>query len=187
MAIPMEQPPVEDARLAEWLTRMMNLINADLERIDFNLVFAAYGTIRLSTPTAMADLTGGNWVVMPADQGIIPTPRYVIYDLANNGLILQSGGIWTLSINISIQHNELNAGREIGVRLYNFTQDTVITTTLVGIARNTTATNISFSVTIPIAYQAGDVLQVQIGGGDDVSALIAVSYVFGMNSSGPLL
>lgn len=187
MAIPMEQPPVDDERLAEWLTRMMNLINADLERIDYSLVFAAYGTIRLSTPTAMADLDGGNWVVMPADQGLIPIPRYVIYDLANNGMILQSGGIWTLNVNISLQHNEVNAGREIGVRLYNFTQDAVIATTLVGIGRNTPATNISFTVTTPVAYSAGDVFQVQIGGGDDVSDLIAVSYIFGITSSGPLL
>ncbi len=156
-------------QLSEELTTISNLA-----------VAAAYGGIRLDTLVDLPDI-GAGFITMEADAGALATPREVVQDVAGNGLRFSLLSVLSVSINISLLHNELSQSRTVQVRLFNVDKGSGTTSATIGIARNQPATNISISLLLEIpTANLGDLFVVQVGNAtpNDLASVIEQSFGF---------
>jgi hypothetical protein len=149
-----------------------------------NLVAAGYGEISLAADTPMADL-GAGWETVPFDTTSISTPKGVTYNLANNSLSLNANSVWQANINVTLTFTEVNAGRVMGVRLFNVTQGTGSLGTESFVGRNTAGHTLTYSLLLETTT-AGDEIQIQVSGLTDTFANVtAIGAGFGVNNVGP--
>lgn len=142
------------------------------------VVAPGYGGIRLSTPTAFPDL-GADWQTLIADAGTLSAPYGVTQDFANNAIIFERPGVWNVSITASITHDEVNNSRQTSARIYNTITGGATGALILGVGRNTSATNIAATVLAEIPEAAvGQPFVTQLGGGDVFSAVTLTGYAF---------
>jgi len=156
------------------------LTNTDnrVDLLDAYAVAAAYGGVRLATPVGLPDL-GAGFTTMQADAGSLAVPRGIVQDFANDGLRFSLLSILSVSINITLLHNEDNASRTTQVRLFNVTDAVGSPPATIGIARNQPATNIAATLLLEIpTANLGDLFVVQIGNGDTLTAVTEEEYSF---------
>ena len=141
-------------------------------------VAGAYGGIVQDTPVGLPDL-GVPWVTLLADTPMVTTPRGIIQDFAQNGLIFNFTGVYSVAVSFTITHIEAQAGREIEIRLYNATKAVGTEGTIIGIGRNQSATNFATTILAEIPQsEVGDLWQAQIGNGDAVLGVEERSFNF---------
>ena len=142
-------------------------------------VTAGYGGINQSVPIALADL-GAGWTILLADTNIITTPRGVTQDFATESIAFDTPGVWSISISVALSHNELNASRTIGVRLFNITDVSAGVSSVIGVARNVGVTNFSVSLLVEIlTADVGDAWRVEVSGGVDAfTTVVEDSFTF---------
>lgn len=146
---------------------------------------AGYGGIIADAATAIPNLTSGWTTLTIWDEGALPVPRYIVQDFPNNGIRLSREGIFAISVKIALAHNEQNAGRIIKLRFWNATTAEPGTTEFVyGVGRNTAATNLIIpGALFPLPSEViGDLMQIQIGGGDDFSSVTNLGSSFEASS-----
>lgn len=145
---------------------------------------ASYGGISLSTPTPIADL-GAGYITLPADEVAVSAPVGVVQSTANNSLAFASPGVYNMSINLGLEHDELNQGRIFRIQVYNTTKAISGRSIAVGTGRNTSATNAGFSALVEVGPgNLGDEFVVRVGGGDAYSLVIVEGYGYDVSSVG---
>lgn len=128
-------------------------------------VAAGYGSVSLTTPTSMGTVTV--FETVPFDTDVLTTPRGVTQDQANDGLRFNAKGIWSISVILSLSHDEINAGREFDFRTFNDTQSLAGLVIPIGIGRNVGVTTFAGTFLVEILGPAvGDLFVLQIGNGD---------------------
>lgn len=145
------------------------------------MVAAGYGGVGLGTPVGIPDL-GAGFEVLPADAGLLTTPRFITQDFANDGLRFNIEGVFSVSVVFSLLHNESNAGRSIAVQMFNDTAAAAVFSIVLPIARNQPGTYFSMSFLAEVsAANIGDLFQIRIGGLDTVTTVIVQAYAFNAN------
>lgn len=144
---------------------------------------AGYGGIGQDAASApLADITTTYTTINTFDIPLI-VPRGVSYGFANNSLALDAPGVWYVSVKVTLQHNELNAGRVIGLRFFNLT--TGLPGAVVfryGVGRNVGVSNIALGVFFNVD-NPGDEIVLQLGtDGDTFTTVTCIGAIFEMHS-----
>lgn len=167
-----------DYNVRAQITAYLNEIDGRVTTIEGNAVFAAYGGINQSVPVGLPDL-GIGWTTLLANNDILATPRGITQDSAQNGIIFNITGVFSVAVSFTITHTEDQGGREIEIRLYNATKAVGTESTTIGIGRNQSATNFSTTILTEIpSSELGDLWQAQIGNGDAITTVEEVSFAF---------
>lgn len=132
---------------------------------------AIYGTMTHSTPQVGPDL-GAGWV--PVTYGILDfAPRGLTMDPATGIFTFEHVGIYQLSSEITLSHDEVNAGRQFLSRVYNVTEGTSTEPVPTFTGRNQGGTNFTVSFMLEIdATGIGDQFRAELGGGDTYSSVV---------------
>lgn len=163
-----EQPPESTSiELSDYLTRMLTQIRISLSQIITKVVIA-YGGLRLSAPTAFNDLSAAWQKLTVFDEVVFETPIRVQQNLADDTLTFNKAGIFTVTVNMSMSHDEAQAGRVTYIRVYSQTLGVGSSEIYVATGRNTIGTNmfISSLVLVVKPEHVGHTFEVQIGNGD---------------------
>lgn len=154
---------------------------SDMSPASNSLVSAGYGGIGQNAIQALPDL-GASWVTLDIfDTELLASPIDVVQDITNDALAFTSEGVWQISAKVSISHNELNAGREIRLRIYDVTAATAGATEFVyGVARNVGASTLIIPATLVdiTSPQVGHLFAMQIGSGGDFNTVSALGSTF---------
>jgi len=157
-------------------------LSRQIQELRDTLVFAAYGGIRLVTPTALPDI-GAGWTTLLFDTAALTVPKNVVQDFANNGLSFNSVGVYSVNVSFTLTHDENNASREIEARIYNVTSAIAGITTVIGISRNQPATNYAVQSLFEIpADHVGDLFVVEVGNGDTLLTVQEINASFTVNA-----
>lgn len=183
-------------QLERWLREEMEQIRSSTDDIyvlaNFmldNYVAAGYGGIGQDAATnPLPDIGAGAWIDFTGFDIPLVAPKAVSYDFANDGLQFNEEGIWYVSIKLALQHNELNAGRQIALRFDNRTTNTPGTVEFrYGVGRNTDVTNITLgvffevenaAVVTGVAQALGDTIGLEIGGGSAFSLIDCIGAIY---------
>lgn len=146
-----------------------------------NFVLAGYGQIGLDAITSISDISAGVWQTLPMDIELLTDPRYVTYNLINNSLAYTIEGIWSLNIKISLDFDEVNAGRELNLRFYNLTTATAGAVVFrEGVGRNTSVGGFSFQVIISTdEFTINDEFVLQVSGDSSFTTVSDIGNVWG--------
>ncbi len=152
-------------------------------------VAAGYGGVRQTGTPALPpiDLTPQ---ILPANAGVVTTPKALTQDFANDGIILGFTGVWMLQIILAIDHDDVNTGREMELQLFDVTDATVILSTPVFIGRNQPGTNFSVSLMVEISTGSLDdlfVVRLVRTGANDILDVVLESYILSANLVSQLL
>ena len=130
---------------------------------------AAYGSMALSTPTAGADIPVGSFIIVD-EFDINPTAvRGMVLDFATDTFSFEFEGIFRLTVMFSIEHNDLNAGRQFELRLFNVTDAAAGSSIIIGVARNSAVTNFTASFLIEVsAASVDDTFRLEVGNADTI-------------------
>ena len=130
---------------------------------------AAYGSMGMSVPTAGSDIPVGSFI--PVTQfDVFPTSsRGIVFDFGTDTFSFNFEGLFRISIMFSIEHNDLNAGRQFELRPFNITDVIAGQSTIIGVSRNTAVTNFtaSFLIDIP-ASNVDDAFRLDVGNADTI-------------------
>ena len=112
----------------------------------------------------------------------VAEPVSVIQDTAQNGLIVERAGVWLINVQVTFSHDEVNAGRQTTLRLWNATQSTVVADMVMGTGRNQDVTQYAAALLGDFSGAGvDDLLQLQMGGGDDYSLVSWETLLFSVN------
>lgn len=138
-----------------------------------NFVVAGYGAMEIKNGPIPGNDIGLVYDPLTYFTDILGTTRGVTLDTTTGEFVFLVQGRWNFSINIAIEHNEVNAGRSFNLRFWNVTDGTDPgAQMLIPTGRNQPATAgfPSGQVDIPPAL-VGKSFRVEIGGGDDYTAV----------------
>lgn len=148
-----------------------------------NFVAAAYLSMDAAQDTAFPDL-GAAW----QDLNIITNqafPSYQITHVGNGQFTFQRPGVYHFTVTAAFSHNEINAGREFGLRLYDYSSGVGGLGTVFGTGRNQGVTNITGSLSSEVGpQQVGAVYGIQIGNGDAYTSVIFLALGYDVFSVG---
>lgn len=148
---------------------------------EIEAITKGYGGIEQTGTPGISNL-GAGFQVVPANAGLITTPIKVIQDFANDGIIVEKSGVWSVSILISLSHNEDISSRSFEVQLYNDTDAVELSSIPVPIARNQPGTFVDFTFIVEIPESAeNNLLQIRIGNGSTVTSVVLEAYRFSVN------
>jgi hypothetical protein len=153
-----------------------------------SLVEAGYGGISwgagpVDFPAASpGNVIDANWYTLFTDTLSVATPVNITQNIANDSLALAKDGVWTLSISMTFGHNsDASGARNVGLRLYNVTDATVIATIPLTVGRNAEVTPYSISRLFELpAESVGDEVVVQIGGGDTLTGVQLYTFSYSL-------
>ena len=154
-------------------------LRAVLDWLDAAANYVGYGGVTSATPTALLNI-GIGWRPLEADAVVLSQPVNLEQVVAQNAIRPMVAGIWMVNITFSISHNELNASRETGVRVYDIDAATGSDAFIVGVGRNTDATTFGFSQLFEIATP-GESFRVEVGGGDPLTSVVLNSFTLSAN------
>lgn len=130
-----------------------------------------FGTMSLSGTVAGANI-GATWDPLNQYNTVPFTPLGMTLDQATGQFTFTSEGVWELTFQISLAHNESNASRRTGVRLFDVTNSAAGNDAVIGIGRNTDATNFGATFWVDIDdVQVGNSYRFEIGGTDTLSSV----------------
>lgn len=138
-------------------------------------VYAGYGGIQVDIQQAALDILANSWITITAwDTPTLSTPRGVVQDVINDGLRVSRAGLWLTAMRLSVQHDPVNAGRVMTVRLNNVTKNLPGRTYFIPTGRNNEGTNVIMpGFLLDVAPSAvNDLFQVQLGGLDGYTNIV---------------
>lgn len=139
---------------------------ADLtQAIADNYVVAGRGGIGVDTPILIGAVNTTPQLVDGFDTELITDTRGITQTpLSNNGLIFDVEGVWLWSVKVSLTFDELNAGREIRMQIYNSTLATPLASDFVFfVGRNVGGANLSINIPVEVPVGVvGDLFQLRI-------------------------
>jgi len=130
---------------------------------------AAYGSMGMSAPTAGANIPVGSFIILTQFDNN-PTPvRGLVMDFTTDTFSFNFEGIFRVSIMLSFEHDDINAGRQFTLRLFNVTTGSPGAGVIIGIGRNQGVTNSTSSFLADItAADVDDVFRLEVGDADTV-------------------
>lgn len=137
-------------------------------------VEAGYGGIETNVSTAMSNINATPQVV-PALEASVGTPRNIIQDFANDGLIIEKEGIWQILIFLTLAFVDINSGRIITVEVFNDSESAVFDDSPIFVGRNQAGVNISagYLLDVPEAIE-NDLFQVRVSSAADTFTGVTV-------------
>jgi len=87
-------------------------------------VAAGYGGMGMNSTQAIGTVLVDVWEKIGGFDLPLIVPRGITYDFLNDGLIFGSEGVWQISFKITTTFTEVNNGRRLQVRFWNFTKGT---------------------------------------------------------------
>lgn len=135
-----------------------------------NFVIAGYGGIGVNAPAALASPINSTFQqLVDFDTNLRTSPRGVDQNFNNDGLIFLVEGIWQLNIKIALTFDDLNAGRQLSIRIYNATTATAGTTLFnYFVGRDQAGVNIPLTASFEVPESViGDIIALQIGSSSD--------------------
>jgi len=142
-------------------------------------VYLGYGGIDLDN-AAQSDTVLNTWQdAVGWDAITLSSPRFVTQDFTNGGLKFSHAGVWQVSLTLTVFHNEVNAGRILGMRLHETTVPFTGTNKYFGTGRNVNVTNMAVTTLVDIPDTlVGKLIEVQIGGVDVYTSVVIESGSF---------
>lgn len=144
-------PPAQPDQMLDWAVRQFRELGTDsvekerklIDVLDFlleNLAVAIYGSVRMSAEQAGDDIVNAWQPLDRMDQIAIEGRGLTV--AAPGTITFEYEGVYSMQTEISMQHNEAQAGRSLTLRLFNLTTGapTGLTTTI-GVGRNTDETH----------------------------------------------
>ena len=127
--------------------------------------------MRMSAATAFSDL-GAAWQdVTVYDTEIVP-PRGITFDPATDRFSFTYPGVYLIAMNFTFTHNEINAGRQTSVQIYDHTSASGLVSAVIGTGRNTNVSSFAMTSLIRITSDMVDhEFGLQIGSGDAYSSV----------------
>jgi hypothetical protein len=166
MSCPLYTPnalyPQDELGQAKYLIDELNKISYQFGAI----VTKGYGGVRLDTPvTGEVIPTGDNWLLLPADSGVVTTPVNVVQAPDADAIGFLETGVWSIVINYSLTFVDVNSSRDYSVRLFNVVEGTPLGAgSVVAVGRNTSGSTVSFNLLAEIPLSAeGQGVGVQVG------------------------
>jgi hypothetical protein len=140
-------------------------IEALKQAIADNYVIAGRGGIGVDTPAAMGTINTTPKLVDGFDTELITDTRGITQTpLSNNGIIFDVQGVWLWNIKVALTFDELNAGRQINLQIYNATLAAPSTTDFVFfVGRNVGGVNLAINIPVEVGVGfVGDLYQLRI-------------------------
>lgn len=132
-----------------------------------NFTAAGYGGIGQNAATnPLPDFPAGGFIDFTGFDVPLVVPRAVGYDFGQAGLILEAPGVWYISIKLTFEHDELNAGREMYLRFDNRTTGIPNATIFrYGVGRNVGVTNLVLGAFFEVDdASVGEIVGLEVGG-----------------------
>jgi hypothetical protein len=85
-----------------------------------NVAGAGYGGIMSDTPAPIATINSTWQRITAFSSELLPTPRDIVQDVDADGLRFNKAGVWNVYAKITVSFDDLNSGRALQMRLYNF-------------------------------------------------------------------
>jgi len=120
------------------------------------MVPAGYGGIRGEGVAGNSLGSSFDLLDYPYDADVIATPKGVVQDFANGTIAFTIANVWQVNVLINMEHDDVNRGRSVVVRLVNLTTLDTSVPIRVAIGRNQPGTFISFSALAEITQAAVD-------------------------------
>ena len=142
-------------------------VKEDLSTVTVNNVYAGYGAIGIEAVTNIGLVDSTFSTITGYDTELITVPRNVTYRQDVNALSLDLKGVWEFNVRVSLTFNDENHGRQIQLRAFNLTTNTVdpnAFTFFVG--RNQDGVNLAVVISLTVDNElinAGDLIQIQVG------------------------
>ena len=162
-----ESPPLIRYLRAQFqaIERALNTLAVDTLRL---FVAKGYGGVVNAASAPGADIGLAFQVITVMDTGVISEPVDVTQDLAGSAITIDRAGVWNINVQVTFEHDEINAGRETHIQLYDNTGGAVLLENTLFTGRNTAGSFWSGTelVDFPEAL-VGSSMVLRIGGGDD--------------------
>ena len=130
---------------------------------------AAYGSMGISAPAAGLDIPVGSFIIIDEFDSFPTAARGINFDFDTDLFSFDFEGIYRLTTMIAIEHNDLNAGRQFTLRLFNVTEGIPSIGAIIGVARNSAVTNFTSSLLVQIdADDVGDEYRLEVGNADTI-------------------
>ena len=177
-----------NARQWQMVAQSLQRMNARLEFIIEHFSFAGHGGMLFTAPVAVANITN-TWQRMKGWQ-VALTSEYVISDLPNGTIDILVAGAWALNFNITIDHNSLNQGRNLYMRMVSAVTGVQLglNTTEIAIPRDTPETRFTGLVLFDFTGANGAdpvALEIRAADGDTLSNVIYVQGNWSVFNVGP--
>jgi len=180
-------PLTTDPDLRAHLDRMFAEVRESLSVISA-LTMAGYAGLGLITPVDIPDITNSWYTVDVFDKEIFINPVRIAQRLPS-ALVFNKTGVYSVTIGLSIHHNEQNDGRTMNVRLWSPAVGEGTQLVPVATGGNSEATSFSFTTYFQVQPNHVGVdfeIQLQRDLGLDYLNVSIVSAVFLSNSIGGL-
>ena len=172
MFIATKPPPTALNTFLPWLWNQFTAIQAAFSNYftsaetDARYVVAAYGGLKMTAPSVVGFTIGVAYATVTQFDALAITPKYITPDVPTDSLAIQYPGIYQMTLNMSLDHNSVNAGRSFNARLYDTTAAAPIGSAYtVGVGRDETSTAFSMAVlTEVLGPIIGHKLVLQLGG-----------------------
>ncbi len=130
---------------------------------------AAYGSMGMSVPTAGADIPVGSFIPVTQFDAFPTSSRGMTLDFNTDTFSFDFEGLFRVSTMLSIEHNDLNSGRQFEIRLFNVTDAAPGLATIIGVSRNTSITNFTSTFLVEIsAENVDDTYRIEVGNADTI-------------------
>jgi hypothetical protein len=163
-------------------TLVNNLVLLETAVVE-NFVSVGYGGIGIDASVAMPDIGAGFTKITGFDLNLIAVPVRITQDLPNSALAFEESGVWQIYVKVTLTFAELNAGREISLRVSNETAGipgAVAFEYFVG--RNVGGANLAFTLNAEIAEdKINDLFIIEVGGGDSFTGVTNVGTIYQTN------
>jgi hypothetical protein len=151
------------------LDRVASVLQGVFDAFDWvlsNTVLAGYGGLNQggATDPLTVDATWRALTVLDTES--LAESSRVSYDVPNGAMVFDAVGVWRISVGLPLEHDELNAGRTVGVRLWDVAGAQPLGSEyLYYTGRNQGGSNIEFTRLIEVGDAlVGAAIQVQLGG-----------------------
>ena len=183
-------PTTDIANMQRWLREETEGIRRSTDDIyelaNFSVsqfTVAGYGGIFQSAASVpIPDISSGFADITTMDTSVVP-PKGMQVNTGASSITVGSAGVWYVSTRVALEHNELNAGRVMALRLFNKTTGQPGANVFrYGVARNVAVTNISLGAYVEVV-NAGDEYTLQLGSDGDVfSGVSSIDAIFELHS-----
>jgi hypothetical protein len=142
-----------------------------------SLVRAGYGGIQQLVDIPFAITTTPT--KLPATTTVVDVPVNVTQDTVNDGLAMALGGVWQVSIFLSLYFTALNAGRLITLDIYNNDSAQAVLSNNFAVGRDAEATSVSLSRIMEIeAPFIGNLYSIRIYSSDTFANVTLSDFIF---------
>ena len=146
--------------------------------LDSTKQLIAYGQISDLTPRTIT--LAATWTPMVTYTAGLASAN-VTTSFANGTLAIGVPGVYQLAIGMNLSFDEVNNGRQFGVRLFDVTTGSPYATTTIYVGRNVGGSTVTITVKLQV-INIGDAFRLELGGFDTFTNTTRNSITFGLDA-----